>query len=96
MKIKASRRFIWTAVIGFCFWILGFYLFHFQLHSEIEQGKVSEFESAFHEKTEELNDALIKFAHNYTTKKSKDDRGLQQTLMILKDKVQKNSAKSVQ
>lgn len=74
MKIKTSRRFIWTALVGFCFWILGFYLFHFQLHSEIEQGKVSDFENAFHEKTEELNDALIQFAHNYTTKKTKDQK----------------------
>jgi signal transduction histidine kinase len=74
MKIKAKKRFIWTAAFGFCFWILGFYLFHFQLHSEIEQGKVTEFEEAFHEKTEELNEALIQFAHHYSTKKTKDQK----------------------
>lgn len=74
MKIKAKKRFIWTAAFGFCFWILGFYLFHFKLHSEIEQGKVTDFEQAFHEKTEELNEALIRFAHNYTTKKNNDQK----------------------
>ena len=42
------------------------------------------------------NHATILYANDQVTQKAKNDRGLQQTLMILKDKVQKNSAKSVQ
>ena len=42
------------------------------------------------------NHATILYANDQVTKKSKDDRGLQQTLAILKDKVQKNSANAAQ
>jgi chromosomal replication initiation ATPase DnaA len=42
------------------------------------------------------NHATILYANDQVSGKAKNDRGLQQTLAILKDKVQKNSAKSVQ
>jgi chromosomal replication initiator protein len=42
------------------------------------------------------NHATILYANDQVTEKAINDRGLQQTLAILKDKVQKNSAKSVQ
>ena len=42
------------------------------------------------------NHATILYANDQVTEKAKSDRGLQQTLAILKEKVQKNSAKSVQ
>ena len=42
------------------------------------------------------NHATILYANDQVSQKAKADRGLQQTLAILKDKVQKNSAKSVQ
>jgi chromosomal replication initiator protein len=42
------------------------------------------------------NHATILYANDQVTEKAINDRGLQQTLAILKDKVQKNSAKSFQ
>ena len=42
------------------------------------------------------NHATILYAHEQVSQKAKDDRGLQQTIAILKDKVNKNCAKSVQ
>ena len=42
------------------------------------------------------NHATILYANDQVSKKSVTDRGLQQTLAILKDKVQKNSVNSVQ
>lgn len=42
------------------------------------------------------NHATILYANDQVSQKAKDDRVLQQTITILKDKVQKNSAKSVQ
>jgi chromosomal replication initiation ATPase DnaA len=40
------------------------------------------------------NHATILYANDQVSRKAKTDRGLQQTLTILKDKVQKNSAKT--
>ncbi len=42
------------------------------------------------------NHATILYANDQVSKKAKDDRALQQTLAILKDKVNKNCAKTVQ
>jgi chromosomal replication initiator protein len=42
------------------------------------------------------NHATILYANDQISEKAKTDRGLQQTLAILKDKVHKNSAKAVQ
>jgi len=42
------------------------------------------------------NHATILYANDQVVEKAKTDRGLQQTLTILKDKVQKNTAKAVQ
>lgn len=39
------------------------------------------------------NHATILYAHEQVSEKAKDDRGLQQTIAILKDKVSKNAAK---
>ena len=41
------------------------------------------------------NHATILYANDQVSERAKDDRGLQQTLAILKDKVQKNSVNSV-
>jgi chromosomal replication initiator protein len=41
------------------------------------------------------NHATILYAHDQVSGKAKDDRGLQQTIAILKDKVNKNAAKSI-
>jgi chromosomal replication initiation ATPase DnaA len=42
------------------------------------------------------NHATILYAHDQVSTRAKDDRGLQQTLAVLKDKVNKNCAKTVQ
>lgn len=41
------------------------------------------------------NHATILYAHDLVSEKAKEDRGLQQTITILKDKVNKNCAKAV-
>lgn len=74
MRIKTKKRFIWTASIGFLFWILGSYLFHFELQANLEQGGVEDFEEAFQEKSKSLYEELIHFANEYPEKKSQDDR----------------------
>ncbi len=73
---KIKRKFFWTAFTGFFFWVLGFYLFHFQLQTDIEQGGINRFEEAFQEKTDELNVALEKFAADYPTNKGRNSRFL--------------------
>ena len=47
MKFTTKRRFLWAALIGFFFWLLGSYLYHFQLYSDIEQGGITDFENTF-------------------------------------------------
>ncbi|QBG48589.1 chromosomal replication initiator protein DnaA [Verrucomicrobia bacterium S94] len=41
------------------------------------------------------NHATILYAHDQVSEKAKDDRGLQQTLSILKDKINKNASKAL-
>ena len=72
MNSKTKRRFIWSALVGFLFWITGSYLFHFQLHSDIEQGGITDFELAFQEKSAELYKELNRFSHSYTGQKTAD------------------------
>lgn len=74
MQLKTKRRFIWAALSGFLFWLLGSYLFHFKLYSNIEQGGIDNFEKAFQEKTAELEKELIQFYKNYPSEGNENER----------------------
>lgn len=74
MRVKKRRQFIWAAVTGFFFWLLGFYLYHFQLNSGIEQGGITDFEQAFQEKTAELEQQLVRFSNQYPEDGSRDEK----------------------
>ncbi|MCG8577718.1 MAG: hypothetical protein MI810_22745, partial [Flavobacteriales bacterium] len=62
MKTKVRKRFLWTAFIGFFFWILASYLYHFQLDTVIVRADIDQFESRFNEKSNELEESLLKFS----------------------------------
>lgn len=64
---------MWAALIGFFFWLLGSYLYHFQLYSDIEQGGITDFENAFQEKTAELETDLERFSKSYPESGSVDE-----------------------
>ena len=74
MKFTTKRRFLWAALIGFFFWLLGSYLYHFQLYSDIEQGGITDFENTFQDKTAELEKDLERFSKNYPYSGSEDER----------------------
>lgn len=74
MRIKTKRRFIWTSLIGFLFWLLGAYLYHYELNTSLQQGGVQAFEKAFQLKSKNLYEELIIFANEYPEQKSLDDR----------------------
>ncbi len=65
---------MWAALIGFFFWVLGSYLYHFQLYSDIEQGGITDFENAFQEKTAELVKEVDRFSKSYPENSSADER----------------------
>lgn len=74
MRIKTKRRFFWTALIGFFCWMLGSYLYHFQLHASLRQDAISDFETAFQEKSNDLYEALLLFVDDYPETKPLDNR----------------------
>jgi hypothetical protein len=74
MRIQKKSQFIWAAAIGFAFWILGSYLYHFQLYRNIEKGGILDFETAFQEKSADLSTELTYFANGYKDLKTEDER----------------------
>ncbi|WP_070138097.1 sensor histidine kinase [Crocinitomix algicola] len=74
MNLKTKRRFIWTAGIGFLFWILGSYLFHYHLNVNIGEGGISDFEAAYQEKSTELYKELNQFSSRFPSQKTVDAR----------------------
>ena len=72
MRLKTKRKFLWAALIGFFFWLLGSFLFHFQLYSDLEQGGITDFEKAFQKKAEELTTEVENFAESYPYNGSED------------------------
>lgn len=61
MKKSTRKRFILGASFGFLFWILGSFLYHFELKADLDEGEVADFEEAYQEKCTELNQALDEF-----------------------------------
>ncbi|WP_027418767.1 sensor histidine kinase [Crocinitomix catalasitica] len=63
--MKLSRKFLWTVIIGFAFWALGSYLFHFKLQPKFSDDKLVEFEEHIQSEIFELTQSLAHFSENY-------------------------------
>ena len=74
MRIQTKRKFIWTALIGFSFWIIGSFLYHFQLYPSLEQGGIDDFEEAFLEQSEQLATELRYFTQQFPEEGTEDER----------------------
>lgn len=74
MSQRFKRKFAWSATIGFCLWILGFYLYHFQLKYSINENDVKAFEKALQEKSAELETQLQSFLTGIETRDSELDQ----------------------
>ena len=61
MKISTRKRFILGASFGFLFWILGSFLYHFELKADLDEGEVAAFERAYNDKCTELDQAIDDF-----------------------------------
>jgi len=74
MRIQTKRKFIWTALIGFSFWLIGSFLYHFQLYPNLEQGGIDDFEEAFLEQSEQLATELRYFTQQFPAEGTEDER----------------------
>lgn len=74
MSQRFKRKFAWSATLGFCLWILGFSLYHFQLKYSINEADVKAFETSFQEKSAELESLLQQFLTGIETRDSELDR----------------------
>lgn len=74
MRIQTKRKFIWTALIGFSFWLMGSILYHFQLYPGLEQGGIDDFEEAFQEQSAKLAKELGYFAQQFPENGTEEER----------------------
>ena len=74
MRIQTKRKFIWTALIGFSFWLMGSILYHFQLYPTLEQGGIDDFEEAFQEQSAQLAKELGYFAQQFPENGTEEER----------------------
>lgn len=61
MKKSSRKKFILGASFGFLFWILGSFLYQFELKVRLTDDEVVSFEESYQEKCLELNEALDQF-----------------------------------
>ena len=74
MRIQTKRKFIWTALIGFSFWLMGSILYNFQLYPTLEQGGIDDFEEAFQEQSAQLAKELGYFAQQFPENGTEEER----------------------
>ncbi len=74
MKIQSKRRFFWVALVGFCFWLAGSFLYHFHLYPSFERGGIEDFEAAFQEQSEELAQQLTYFSEQFSAQQTYDEQ----------------------
>ncbi len=74
MKSKIKKRFLWSALIGFSFWLLAAYLFHFQLPSIVDQSDAEHFEENYQNSCAELEEELTHFFNLSEARETKEDK----------------------
>ena len=70
MKKSTRKRFILGASFGFLFWILGSFLYHFELKAGLDEGEVAAFEETYIDKCKELDVALDEFVEKTNGKET--------------------------
>ncbi|OIQ37248.1 MAG: hypothetical protein BM555_01180 [Crocinitomix sp. MedPE-SWsnd] len=74
MKLVTKKRFLYGALLGFLFWLLGSILFHFNLNATIDASTVEEFEIEYQENTAALAKNLESYQDEIRTAKTEKER----------------------
>lgn len=73
-KRKFRIKFIRYATVGFLFWLLGAYLYHFHLDTGLTEKDIEKFQDRFTDKCEELDQELTKFIQLLDKEESEQDQ----------------------
>lgn len=70
MSQRFKRKFVWSASLGFLLWLIGFYLYHYELKYYITASDVKEFEQSFQEKSAQMESDLKEFLTGIETRET--------------------------
>jgi two-component system nitrogen regulation sensor histidine kinase NtrY len=66
MMSKLVRgKFLWIVLLGFAFWFVGAYLFHYKLNPALNADRIASFERAVQDKQAQLNTTLHALGRNF-------------------------------